>query len=195
MPTSETQLRPLKSLPEQQRVVWEKSVEKANGKAPSGALVQQTKEELFPPESDGKASPRQLKWGDVCVIQGTTNELLTERWGYWTIVDEMTNDGSVTISLYDRARIAPVAPSELVPLPFKAKEKRARKKLLDRLHTIDEGLGDDDRAVKLLVRHFGTLKAPSLTPVEEDILRLLERQARKSSSAEEEISEDATSES
>ncbi len=195
MPTSETQLRPLKSLPsEQQRVVWEKSVEKANGKAPSGALVQQTKEELFPSEGNGKASPPTIEAGDVCVIQGTTNELLTDSRGYWAIVDEVTSDGSVTISLYDRARIDTVAPSDLAPLPFKAKEKRDRKKLLGRLHTIDEGLGDDDKVVKLLMRHFGTLKAPSLTPIEEDIVKLLERHSRKSS-ADEEMSEEITPES
>ncbi len=196
MPTSETQLRPLKSLPpERQRIVWGKSVERADGKAPSGALVRQTKEELFPSDGNGKASPPlSFEVGDVCVLQGTTNELLTDRRGYWAIIDEVTSDGTVTLSLYDREKVDTVSPSELSPLPFKGKEKRDRKKLLSRLHVIHEGLGNDDRAVVLLMRHFGTLKAPSLTPMEEDILRLLERQARKSLPGEE-VSEVATSES
>jgi hypothetical protein len=195
MPTSETQLRPLKNLPpEQQRIVWGKSVERADGKAPSGALVRQTKEELFPPEGNGKVSPPRFEEGDVCVVRGTTNELLTDRRGYWAVIDEVTSDGTVTLSLYDREKIDTVSPSELSPLPFKGKEKRDRRKLLSRLHMIDEGLRNDDRGVVLLMRHFGTLKAPFLTPMEEDILRLLERQARKSSSGEE-ISEVAMPES
>jgi hypothetical protein len=196
MPTSETQLRPLKNLPpERQRIVWERAFERAGGKAPSGALVRQTKEELFPSDGNGKASPPpSFQAGDVCIIRGATNELLTDRQGYWVIIDEVANDGIVTLSLYDREKIDMVSPFELSPLPFKGKEKRDRKKLFSRLHVIHEGLGNDDRAIALLMRHFGTLKAPSLTPMEEDILRLLERQARKSS-PEGEVSEVATPES
>jgi hypothetical protein len=176
LPTSETQVRPLKTLsPDDQREVWRKAVEKAEGRAPSGALVRETREELFSSDKDGKIP--QLKEGDVCVIH-STDPILSDRKGYWGIVDSVESDGTLTLSLYDRTAVDDVSPKELAPLPFSAKEKRERKKLLSRLHTIDEGLGDGDRAVALLMRHFGTLKARALTPIEEDIVKLLERKAR-----------------
>ena len=178
LPTSETQLRPLKNLsPDDQRKVWQRAVEKANGKTPSGAIVRETKEELLPLDEDGKASSSIGK-GDICVIQSPTNEILSDRKGYWAIVDEVAEDGTLTLSLFDRTFVDRVSRSDLSRLRFSDKEKRDRRKLFGRLQFINEGFGETDRAVVLLMRHFGTLKAKVLTPIEEDILKLLERRSR-----------------
>jgi len=192
MPTSETQLRPLKNLsPDNQRKVWQRAVEKANGKTPSGAIVRETKDELLPLDEDGKASPSIGK-GDVCVIQSPTNELLSDRKGYWAIVDEVAEDGTLTLSLFDRTSVDRVSRSDLSPLRFSDKEKRDRRKLLGRLQFINEGFGETDRAVVLLLRHFGTLKAKVLTPIEEDVLKLLERKTRGHGKGDEDDVENAS---
>ncbi len=140
--------------------------------------MRETREELFSSDKDGKANVPRLKEGDVCVIH-STDPILTDRKGYWGIIDSVESDGTLTLSLYDRTAVDDVSPKEVTSLPFSAKEKRERRKLLSRLHTIDEGLGDGDRAVALLMRHFGTLKTRALTLIEEDIVKLLERRVAR----------------
>ncbi len=184
LPANEYQLRPLSKLkdnPEIQAKVWERSVEKAKGRQPTYDAVKEALLEVEgagAPGREDEPKPYVFKKDDVCVIREADDPILKDRRGYWAIIDDVSDDGTVTLSIYDRTAIGNVKASTLLPLPLKAKEKRDRGKLLSRLHAIDEGLGDDDRMVRHLMPYFGRLKATNLTMVEDDVLRVLERRAK-----------------
>jgi hypothetical protein len=178
LPTSERQLRPLKNLsPEEQRKIWRRSVEKADGMTPSGALVRETKEEILGPQKGVERRLPQLQAGDICVIRGSSDELLKERIGYWAVVNEVRADGLANLTLYD-GTVNGVFLRNLSRIESSGEEKTAWMNLLDHLAALNDWLDLGDRAINLLFHHFGTLKEPHLTSAEERILHLLDRIAQ-----------------
>ncbi|WP_051470186.1 hypothetical protein [Fischerella sp. PCC 9605] len=174
LPTSESQVRPLKGLaPDAQRLVWSKAVEKAQGKAPSINVVRETLKEFVGDEANTEA-PKPLKAGMVCLVRRSSDSLLLDRTGYWAIVKEVS--GTVcTVELYDRT-VEDVPTMDLTPLSFTDKEARDQAKLLTRLSLLRDEL-PKERVSVLLLRHFATLKdKPS--PLERNLLAFLERKGK-----------------
>ncbi len=181
LPENPYQLRPLEKLrddPERQAEAWGLAVERSEGKQPTFRAMKEAVEEVTGAQTTlEKERIASLAEVEFSVIRGASLPTLSDRKGYWGRIDEIDADGNVTVTLYDRT-VENVPFTDLSPMRGTKKEVRQREKLLQRLQTIHEGTSEADRAVRLLMRHFGTLKDASLTPVEEDMLRVLERRAR-----------------
>ena len=181
LPENPYQLRPLEKLkddPEKQAEAWRLAVERSQGKQPTFRAMKEAVDEVTgAQERVEKERTALLDEVKFSVIQGASLPSLSDRKGYWARIDEVDDDGNVTVTLYDRT-VENVPSSDLSPIRGTKKEVMQREKLLQRLQTIHEGVSEADRAVKLLMRHFGTLKDASLTPIEDDILRVLERRAK-----------------
>lgn len=175
LPTSESQVRPLKGLePDVQRLVWGRAVEKAQGKAPSINVVQETLKEVVGDEAKTEAG-KPVKPGMVCIIRRSSDSFLADRTGYWAIVKEVSG-ATCTVELYDRT-VPDVPLSELTPLPLTDKEARDQAKLLTRLSLLRDELPKERIAVFLL-RHFATIR-DNPSPLERELLSFLERKAKK----------------
>lgn len=184
LPTNEYQIRPLTRLrddPEKQAEAWRRVVEKSQGKKPTFQVVKETVDEVMGTTPKArKAEPGALlSKGKFSVIRSSSDPYISDRKGYWGQIEGIDPDGRVTLTLYDRT-VENISPSDLSPLREKEKEDREREKLLSRLKAVHEGIEGAERAVELLMHHFGTLREVPLTPLEEKLLEVLERQARES---------------
>ncbi len=83
LPTSERQVRPLTSLePDQQREAWQKAVEKAGGKVPSGRIVKSIVDQIL------QRRPVSNNWhvGEVASIIVKDNPDLRGKGGCWAVI-------------------------------------------------------------------------------------------------------------
>lgn len=165
LPTKLEQVKPLTSLkPDQWRLAWNKAVEKANGKVPSGRIVQGIVEQL-------KEKP--LVLAQDCCQQGDVF-ILTRLKGKdsqynscWAIALKQTNS-TVIVDVHDTTLT--VTPSNLdkIDLPEAKQQLPQILRRIRRLRSVVLDRGADN-----ILNALG--KHPDLTVVEEDLLSWLEK--------------------
>ncbi|NEU78052.1 hypothetical protein [Nostoc sp. UIC 10630] len=97
LPNNERQVRPLASLePEVQREAWQKAVEVAGGKVPSGRIVKDVVQRIL----ERTRVPNTYQLGEVCQILAKDNPELRGKGGCWGIVNHV-GEVSCTVTMWD----------------------------------------------------------------------------------------------
>lgn len=169
LPTSERQVRPLASLdPDEQREAWQQSVVEAGGRVPSSRIVKnivQRIRERTPVSNSYRA-------GEVCRIVAGDNVELRGKGGCWCIVIQV-HDWSCTVRTWNgkyQVRI-----EHLKPYDYSLLERRKMKELGNRMTQLYETESLDEAALWVL-KGLEKLNRPFLTPLEEKLLALLEKE-------------------
>ncbi len=117
LPTSERQVRPLTKLdPEQQREAWQKAVEKAGGKVPSGRIVKSIVDLL----RERTKVPNPWRVEEVASIIVKDNHDLRGKGGCWAVITAI-NNFSCTVRLWDGEYL--VKPEHLKSFPYAMTDK------------------------------------------------------------------------
>ncbi|MHC0068923.1 hypothetical protein ACWATR_39690, partial [Nostoc sp. UIC 10890] len=97
LPNNERQVRPLASLePEVQREAWQKAVEEAGGKVPSGRIVKNVVQRIM----ERTRVPNTYQLGEICQILAKDNPELRGKGGCWGIVNHV-GEFSCTVTMWD----------------------------------------------------------------------------------------------
>ncbi|MBD2537058.1 hypothetical protein H6G97_50835 [Nostoc flagelliforme FACHB-838] len=97
LPTSEGQVRPMTKLePQQQQEVWQRAVELAGGKVPTGRIVKDVVQRIM----ERTKVPNTYQIGEVCQIIVKDNPELRGKGGCWAIVSAV-NEFSCTVRVWD----------------------------------------------------------------------------------------------
>lgn len=166
LPTRLEQIKPLASLkPDEQRQVWDKAVQTANGKVPSGRIVKEIVEQL-------KEKPLVLAQDDWQVSDIFTLVRLEGKDkkynGCWAIALELT-DLTVIVDVHDATLT--VKPDNLDKIDS-PDVKRQLPQVLQRIRRLRE-IDFLDRGADNVLEDLG--KHTDLTPVEEGLLAWLEK--------------------
>ena len=166
LPTSEWQVRPLTNLePDQQREAWQKAVEKAGGKVPSGRIVKSIVDLL----RERRPIPNPWRVGEVATILVKENPDLRGKGGCWCVITEV-HDFSCIVRLWDGNY--QVKPENLKDLSYSNEQQEAVRRLSDRLTRIS--VPEVEKPMKDFLKGLGKLDRPYLTELEEKVLRMLE---------------------
>ncbi|WP_052672315.1 hypothetical protein [Aliterella atlantica] len=166
LPTKLEQVKPLTSLePDQWRLAWNKAVEKAHGKVPSGQIVRAVVEQL-------QAKPLVLaqdycQVGDVFILtrlQGKDSQYN----GCWAIALKPTNS-TVIVDVHDATLT--VKPNNLNKIDSSDVQQNLPQ-ILQRIRRLRQ-VEQIDRAADNILKALG--KHTELTVVEQDLLSWLER--------------------
>lgn len=156
LPTNERQVRPLTKLePDQQREVWQISVEEAGGKAPSGRIVKDIVQRIM----ERTKAPNPYRRGEVCQFVVKDNPELRGKGGCWCIVNHI-GDFSCTVTSWDKEYT--VSTDHLKSFDYSDSDCKQMKEISDRLRRLHEQGNLEEAAIKLL-KHLGELKRPYLT--------------------------------
>lgn len=166
LPTTERQVRPLTQLePSQQREVWQKAVEEAGGKVPSGRLVKDIVQRI----RERTKVPNPYRVGEVCQFIVKDNPELRGKGGCWCIVSEV-HEFSCTVTTWEGDYT--VRLEHLKSMDYKDSECQGMKDLCDRLSKLhSENL---EETVRSILQSLAQLKRPYLTTLEEKLLQFLE---------------------
>ncbi|MDF5728915.1 MAG: hypothetical protein PUP92_13035 [Rhizonema sp. PD38] len=169
LPANERQVRPLTKLePDQQRQVWQLSVEEAGGKVPSGRIVKDIVQRVM--ERATVSNPFLV--GEVCQIVAKDNPELRGKGGCWCIVSQV-NDFSCTVTAWDGQYS--VRMDHLKSLEYSDANCAKMKEVWDRISRLrNSGLLEE--AAYAYLKHLGEVKRPYLTPLEEKLLALIEQE-------------------
>jgi hypothetical protein len=171
LPTNEAQCRPLTQLePNQQRQVWQQAVEKAGGKVPSSRLVR----DIVHRVREKARVPIPYRVGDVCSILVKDNPELRGKGGCWGIVTAV-GEFSCTVRLWDGEY--QLQPEYLKELPYSPAQKEEARILSDRLSRLYHP--DLEETARAILASLGQIERPFLTPLEEELLAVLEARLRK----------------
>lgn len=166
LPTRLEQIKPLASLkPDAQRQVWDKAVEKANGKVPSGRIVKEIVEQL----QEKPLVLNQDDWqvSDIFILARLEGKDKKYN-GCWAIALELT-DLKVIVDVHDTTLT--VKPDNLDKIDS-PDVKRQLPQTLKRIRQLRE-IDFLDRGVDNVLENLG--KHTDLTPVEEGLLTWLEK--------------------
>ena len=167
LPTNEAQCRPLTKLePEQQREAWTRAVELAGGKVPSGRIVKDIVQRI----KEKVPVPNPYHVGEVCRIIASSEPELKGKGSQWCIVSEI-HEFSCTVKIY-QGEIT-IRLENLRLIDYSTADCEALGRLRDRLHLIYSE--DLEETALALVDLLAKLNRPYLTPLEEKLLALLER--------------------
>ena len=170
LPTSDRQVRPLAQLePSQQREVWQQAVEKAGGKVPSSRIVKDIVQHVR--ERTQVLIPYSV--GDVCSILVKDNPELRGKGGCWGIVTAV-GEFSCTVRLWDGEY--QLQPEYLKELPYSPAQKEEARILSDRLSRLYHP--DLEETARAILASLGQIERPFLTPLEEEVLAVLETRLR-----------------
>jgi hypothetical protein len=167
LPNNERQVRPLVSLePEVQREAWQKAVDEAGGKVPSGRIVKNVVQRIM----ERTRVPNTYQLGEVCQILAKDNPELRGKGGCWCIVSHV-GEFSCTVTMWDGEYTLRI--DHLKPLNYLESECQQMHQISDRIRRLreNENLEEAGRAV---LKYLGELKRPYLTAVEEKLLDLIE---------------------
>jgi hypothetical protein len=169
LPTSERQVRPLSQLDRYQQVeVWQQAVEEAGGVVPSSRIVRDIVQRI----KDKTKVPNPYRVGEVCQLVAKDNPELRGKGGCWCIVSEVY-DFSCTVNTWDSEYL--VRLEHLKSLDYTLKECRQMEDLGVRMSLLRETGKLDDAALWIL-NGLAKLQRAYLTPIEEKLLSLLERE-------------------
>jgi hypothetical protein len=169
LPNNERLVRPLVSLePEVQREAWQKAVEEAGGKVPSGRIVKDVVQRII----ERTRVPNTYQLGEVCQVLAKDNPELRGKGGCWGIVNHV-GEFSCTVTTWDGEYTVRIA--HLKPLNYLPAECQQMQLISDRINRLrdNENLEEAARAV---LKHLGELKRPYLTAVEEKLLSVIEQE-------------------
>lgn len=167
LPNNERQVRPLASLePEVQREAWQKAVEEAGGKVPSGRIVKNVVQRIM---MERTRVPNTYQLGEVCQILAKDNPELRGKGGCWGIVS-VVNDFSCTVRMWDGEYT--IGLQHLKSFNYLSQECQQMQSLSDRISRVYSDLLEE--TVKSLLQVLGKVNRPYLTAVEEKLLTLLE---------------------
>ncbi|MBW4430098.1 MAG: hypothetical protein KME50_38630 [Nostoc desertorum CM1-VF14] len=169
LPNNERQVRPLVSLePEVQREAWQKAVEEAGGKVPSGRIVKDVVQRIM----ERTRVPNTYHLGEVCQILAKDNPELRGKGGFWCIVNHV-GEVSCTVTMWDGEYTVRI--DHLKPFNYLESECQQMRQISDRINRLrnHENLEDAARAV---LKHLGELKRPYLTAIEEKLLSVIEQE-------------------
>ena len=166
LPTREAQVRPLTKLePDQQREAWQKAVEQAGGKVPSGRIVKSIVDQI----RERTPVPNPWRKGEVAMIMVKDNPDLRGKGGCWCVISEVHNF-TCTVRLWDGEY--QVKPENLKELPYSNEQQEMVRKLCDRLSKLYDP--EMDETAKGLLSILGKIDRPWLTKYEERFLSILE---------------------
>ncbi|WP_242054403.1 hypothetical protein [Nostoc sp. FACHB-888] len=96
MPTSEVQVRPLAKLePQQKPEAWQKAVEEAGGKVPSGRIVKDIVQRIM----ERTRVPNTYHLGEVCQVLALDNPELRGKGGCWCEVKVICSRSSEPLAV------------------------------------------------------------------------------------------------
>ncbi|WP_341531602.1 hypothetical protein WKK05_36615 (plasmid) [Nostoc sp. UHCC 0302] len=166
LPNNERQVRPLVSLePEVQREAWQKAVEVAGGKVPSGRIVKDVVQRII----ERTRIPNTYQLGEVCQILAKDNPKLRGKGGCWGIVNHV-GEFSCTVKTWDGEYT--VGLQYLKSYNYLAHECQQMQVICDRISRVYSDLLEE--TVKNLLQSLGKLNRPYLTAVEKKLLSVLE---------------------
>jgi hypothetical protein len=169
LPNNERQVRPLVSLePEVQREAWQKAVEEAGGKVPSGRIVKDVVQRII----ERTRVPNTYQLGEVCQILAKDNPELRGKGGCWGIVNHV-GEFSCTVTMWDGEYTVRI--DHLKPLNYLESECQQMQVICARINRLrnNENL---EEAARAMLKYLGELKRPYLTVVEEKLLSLIEQE-------------------
>ena len=166
LPINEYQLRPLIPLePEVQREAWQKAVEEAGGKVPSGRIVKDVVQRIM----ERTQVPNTYQLGEVYQIIVKDNPELRGRGGCWAIVSAV-NDFSCSVRMWDGEY--GVGLQHLKSFNYLPAECEQMQVICDRINQVySSGL---EEPVQRFLESLGKLNRAYLTALEEKVLSLLE---------------------
>ena len=168
LPTTERQVRPLVSFePEEQRFYWQKAVEAAGGKLPSGRIVKDVVEQI----RERPKAPNPYRLGEVCILIPKDNPELRGKSGCWGIITKV-GEHSCTIETWDGEYI--VSTEYLSSLELSGNDCKFMRKLCSRLQQLHQ-LPNRDSTVDCLIAFLGKQPEPHITAVQEKLLATIER--------------------
>lgn len=167
LPNNERQVRPLAPLePEVQREAWQKAVEEAGGKVPSGRIVKDVVQRIM----ERTRVPNTYQLGEVCQILAKDNPELRGKGGCWCIVNHV-GEVSCTVTMWDGEYTVRI--DHLKPFNYLESECQQMQQISDRISRLRENENLEE-AARAVLKHLGELKRPYLTVVEEKLLGLIE---------------------
>ena len=167
LPINEYQLRPLIGLePEVQREAWQKAVEVAGGKVPSGRIVKDVVQRII----ERTRVPNTYQLGEVCQIIAKDNPELRGKGGCWGIVSHV-GEFSCTVTIWDGEYT--VGLQYLKSFNYLPAEREQMRVICDRISRLRDNESLEEAAHAVL-KHLGELKRPHLTAFEEEILNFIE---------------------
>jgi hypothetical protein len=169
LPNNERQVRPLVSLePEVQREAWQKAVEEAGGKVPSGRIVKDVVQRII----ERTRVPNTYQLGEVCQILAKDNPELRGKGGCWCIVSHV-GEFSCTVTMWDGEYTVRI--DHLKPFNYLESECQQMRQISDRISRLRENENLEE-AARAVLKHLGELKRPYLTAVEEKLLSVIEQE-------------------
>ena len=168
LPTSEFQVRPLGVLdkPPLQVEAWNKAVAIANNKVPSQRIVKQVVREMMREDGD---NPFEL--GEVVGIVAQDNPSLKGKNGCWAIVTALSKT-TCDLETWD-SQLEEIEIEFLQELEYTEEDCEAIQKLHGRIQRLQGA--ELEQTAKGLLRLLGKIDRPYLTPLEEEMLRLVEK--------------------
>ncbi len=169
LPTNERQVRSLVPLvAKEQFSCWQKAVDIAGGKVPSGRIVKDIVERI----RERTPVPIPYSVGEVCIIIIKDNPELRGKSGHWCIVARVASF-SIEVKMWDGEYI--VKPENLKSLDFLEDDSSAMSELCFRLRRLYNIKDLDEVAISLL-NSLGKRTKPYLTPVQEKVLAVIEQE-------------------
>ncbi|MCL6753816.1 hypothetical protein KBT16_23705 [Nostoc sp. CCCryo 231-06] len=166
LPTSEGQVRPMTKLePQEQQEVWQRAVEVAGGKVPTGRIVKDVVQRIM----ERTKAPNPYCVREVCQILVKDNPDLRGKGGCWAIVSAV-NEFSCTVRMWDGEYT--VGLQHLKSCNYLPQECEEMQVICDRIGRVySDSL---EETVKNLLQSLGKLNRPYLIAVEEKLLSVLE---------------------
>lgn len=169
LPTNENQLRYLvkaKLEAPNQLEIWQKAVEEAGGKVPSGRIVKDIVQRI----KEKTTLPLPFRVGEVCSLVARNNPELKGKGGCWCIVSEL-HEFSCTVNTWDSQYI--LKPEHLKSCNYSKRECAAMEEIGARMSLL-YATGKLDKAAIWILNGLAKIDRAYLTSLEEKLLNLLE---------------------
>jgi hypothetical protein len=169
LPNSENQLRYIvkaKVEAERQVDIWQKAIDIAEGKIPTGRIVKQVVQQI----KRKPKLPLPYQIGEVCQIIASDNPQLKGKGGCWCIVSEL-HDDSCTVNTWDSQYI--LQPENLKSCNYSEQECASMEDIGVRMSLL-HSTGKLDEAAIWILNGLAKLNRAYLNSLEEKLLNLLE---------------------
>ncbi len=168
LPTNECQVRPLTQLePSEQRQCWRQAVEAAGNKVPSGRQVKGIVDKI----RERTKLPNPHRKGEICTLIPKDNPELRGTRGCWGAIT-CVGEYSCTIETWEAEYTVKI--EHLSSLELSDDNSKFMLELLGRMRRLCK-LSERDAVVDNLLAFFGKQPLPYLTPIQEQILAIIER--------------------
>ena len=152
--------------PEVQREAWQKAVEEAGGKVPSGRIVKNVVQRII----ERTRVPNTYQLGEVCQILAKDNPELRGKGKCWGIVNRV-GEFSCTVTMWDGEYTVRI--DHLKPFNYLESECQQMQQISDRISRMREK-GKIEAPAEAVLKCLGELKRPYLTAFEEELLTFIE---------------------